>query len=111
MKVVGPDVGSYLVDKGIKRCVVVGLATDYWYVRLRAARDSSDLLSVTSVCQTTLSSVSYKVDGKQAFKTFVYTPAVRGVSEEDSKKALAEMKDKGAVLVDDEAALKRALGE
>jgi hypothetical protein len=61
------------------------------------------------VCQTTLSSVAHEVDGKQAFKTFVYTPACRGVSAEDSEKALKEMQGKGAVLVDDEAGLKQAL--
>lgn len=62
-----------------------------------------------SVCQTTLSSLAHKVEGKQAFKTFVYTPACRGVRAEDSERALKEMQGKGAVLVDDEAQLKQAL--
>ncbi|KAJ9103675.1 hypothetical protein QFC19_004250, partial [Naganishia cerealis] len=91
VNVIGPDVGSYLVGKGIKRCVVVGLATDY------------------CVAQTTLSALSHTTGGKKAFQTFVYTPAVRGVNEDDSKKALANMKEKGATLIDDEHSLKAAL--
>lgn len=62
-----------------------------------------------SVCQTTLSSLAYEVEGERPFKTFVYTPACRGVSAGDSEKALAKMQGKGAVLVDDEAGLKKAL--
>lgn len=110
VKVVGPDLGRYLVEKGITQCVVVGLATDYWYVRpCLPARTVLKTCCIDSVCQTTLSSLAYEVDGERAFKTFVYTPACRGVSAGDSDKALAEMRGKGAVLVDDEAGLKKAL--
>jgi glycine cleavage system pyridoxal-binding protein P len=63
------------------------------------------------VCQTCLSSLAYEVDGKKTFKTLVYTPGVRGVSEQDSAKALEEMKEKGAILVEDEDALRQALGK
>ncbi|GHJ86879.1 hypothetical protein NliqN6_3281 [Naganishia liquefaciens] len=86
-----PEVGRYLADKGIDTCVIVGLATDY------------------CVCQTCLSSLAYEVDGRKTFKTLVYTPAVRGVSEQDSAKALEEMKGRGAILVGDEQALLQAL--
>ncbi|KAJ9127376.1 hypothetical protein QFC24_000783 [Naganishia onofrii] len=99
-KVTGPDLGSFLLSKGIKRCVVVGLATDY------------------CVAQTTLSAVSYTTttadaagnDGQKAFKTYVYTPATRGVNAGDSERALVDMKKKGAVLLDDEDGLRRVLG-
>ncbi|KAJ9096458.1 hypothetical protein QFC21_005280 [Naganishia friedmannii] len=90
--VTGPDLGSFLLQKGIKRCVVLGLATDY------------------CVAQTTLSAVSFTSEkGEPAFKTFVYTPAARGVDEGDSKAALASMRESGAVLIDDEVTLKNAL--
>lgn len=96
--VTGPDLGSFLLSKGIKRCVVVGLATDY------------------CVAQTTLSAVSYTTtaaagnDGQKAFKTYVYTPATRGVDAGDSERALVDMKKKGAVLLDDEDGLRTVLG-
>ncbi|KAJ9114263.1 hypothetical protein QFC22_005715 [Naganishia vaughanmartiniae] len=136
-KPTGPDIGSYLLEKGIKRCIVVGLATDYWYGPLLYCPPSpspiipvesnpkntctslltypSSLIRISapldSVAQTTLSAVSYPSThspGEKAFKTFVYTPATRGVNQDDSAKALAGMRERGAVLVDEDG-LRRVL--
>ena len=68
----GTDLGTLLRDRGIDRVTVVGLATDY------------------CVKNTALDAL------KEGFEVVVDTSAVRGVDEDDSARAIDELRDAGA---------------
>lgn len=73
---------EYLKAKGIKRVIVGGLALDYCVK--------------TTVMQLVTA----------GFEVVLYLPACRGISEEGSEKALAEMKAAGVLIVENQQELK-----
>ncbi|WVW80999.1 hypothetical protein I302_102990 [Kwoniella bestiolae CBS 10118] len=71
----GP-LSTYLRNHGVEKVVIVGLATDF------------------CVLQTALSALS------ASFRTLVLGPAIRGISPEDTQKALEKVKHLGGEVID-----------
>ncbi len=90
------DLAKYLRSKGIEKVVMVGLATDYWYVALSGLVWYSLEIELTvclSVLETALASLS------AGFDTLIVEPAIRGIYENQVKAAYRKMEGAGGKLV------------
>lgn len=79
---------KHLKDSGVKQVVVVGLATDFWWVTMPT------LLTRLSVRQTTLDAIS------SGFSTVLLAPAARPVFPDKVEQTYEEITKNGGSVID-----------